>query len=312
MKPNLRILIPLPVIALIIIGAGGCSSSATSPTAPSAATRGATIQGTLQAAAAASSDELTAFSSAGGIKVTVVGTNLSTTTDGSGRFVLEGVAGGSATLRFQGQGIDGTIELGGLVEGQTLTITVRVSGSRPQLVSPSSPASPSPSPSGNKVELDGNVESVTPPSLKVAGRTVVTNADTKIKRGDQTITLGDVNVGDRVEVEGISQSDGSVLASKITVENDENGDQNQNDEQVDFSGHVDSISAPILVVSGRKVVTNGSTRIRRGDKTVTLGDLKIGDKVEVQGTGQADGSVLASKIKVEDGGDDENDDGEDS
>jgi hypothetical protein len=317
MKSDLRVLVSLPALALLL-GAAGCSSSATSPASPSAATRGATIQGTVQTGAAASSAELSAFSTAGGIKVTVVGTELSATTDSSGRFVLQGVAGGSATLRFQGQGIDGAIELGGLVEGQTLTITVRVSGSRPELVSPAlpaSPASPSPSPTaspaGNKVEFDGSVESVTPPSLKVSGRIVVTNAETRIKRSGQAITLADVKVGDKVEVEGTSQADGSVLASKIKVENDENDDDNQNDEQIDFSGHIDSITPPTLMVSGRKVVTNGSTRIRRGDKTVSLADLKVGDKVEVEGTKQADNSVLASKIKVEDGGDDEND-GDDS
>jgi len=308
MKAALRVLVSLPVIALIL-SAVGCSSSATSPTSPSAATRGATIQGTVQTGAAASSAELTAFSTAGGIQVTVVGTSLSTTTDSAGRFTLQGVAGGSATLRFQGQGIDGTIELGGLVEGQTLTITVRVSGSRPELVSPSSPtASPTPPPAGNEVEFGGTVDSITPPSLKVSGRTVVTNADTRIKRGDRSVALTDLTVGDKVEVEGRQQADGSVLASKIKVEDNDDEDQNE----VEFKGSIESITPPTLMVSGRKVMTNGSTRIRRGDKTVTLADLKVGDKVEVAGTRQADGSVLASKIKVEDQKDGENDDGEDS
>lgn len=299
MKADLRVLVSLPALALLL-GAAGCSSSATSPTAPSAPVRGATIQGTVQTAATGSSAELSAFSTAGGIKVTVVGTSLSTTTDGSGRFVLQGVAGGSATLRFQGQGIDGTIELGGLVEGQTLTITVRVSGSRPELVSPSSPA-------GKKVEFEGSVESVTPPTLMVSGRKVVTNGDTRIKRSDHAISLGDLKPGDKVEVEGTTQADGSVLASKIKSEDDEDEDA----DEVEFKGTIESITAPTLMVSGRKVVTNGSTRIRRGDKTVGLTDLKPGEKVEVEGTRQADNSVLASKIKVEDG-DDDHDDGDDN
>jgi len=299
MKVALRALVSLPVIALII-SAVGCSSSSTSPTAPSPGAAGATIQGTVQTGATASSAELSAFSTAEGIKVSVVGTSLSTTTDGSGRFVLAGVAGGSVTLRFQGQGIDGTLELGGLVAGQTLTITVQVSGSKPRLVSPSSPASPTPTPSpGGKVELEGTVESVTPPSLKVSGRIVMTNADTKIKRDDRTITLADVKVGDKVEVQGAAQADGSVLATKIKVEDDEN-DDNQGENEVDFQGTIQSITPPTLMVSGRMVVTNGSTRIRSGDKTIALTDLKPGEKVEVEGTKQADGSVLASKIKVED------------
>src|SRR2546427_1909910 len=118
MKPPLRPLISLPVIALII-GAIGCSSSATSPPSPSPSS-GATIQGTVQTAATGSSAELSAFSTAGGIKVTVVGTSLSTTTDGSGRFVLQGVAGGTPPFAFRGKGTAGPTELGGLVEAQTL------------------------------------------------------------------------------------------------------------------------------------------------------------------------------------------------
>lgn len=305
MKAALRALIWLPAVA-VVIGAVGCSSSASSPTAPSPAAAGATIQGTVQTGATASSAELSAFSTAGGIKVSVVGTSLSTTTDAAGRFVLAGVSGGSATLRFQGQGIDGTIELSGLVEGQTLTITVRVSGSKPQLVTPSSPASPSPSPSpqGKKVEFEGTVEAVGASSLTVSGHVFLVNAGTKIKRDDHTIALADVKVGDKVEGEGVVQADGSVLATKIKVENDED-DDNQGENEVDFKGTIDSITPPTLVVSGRKVMTNGSTRIRNGDKTVALTDLKPGQKVEVEGIAQTDGSVLASKIKVEDGGDDD-------
>ena len=305
MKATLRTL-SLPAIA-VVIGAVGCSSSATSPTAPSPTSAGATIQGTVQTGTAASSAELSAFSTAGGIKVTVVGTSLSTSTDPAGRFVLAGVAGGSATLRFQGQGVDGTIDVSGLVEGQTLTITVQLAGSKPRLVTPASPASPAPTPSptGKKVEIEGTVGAVGASSVTVSGHVLLVNADTKIKRDDRTIALADLKMGDKVEVDAVTEADGSLLATRIKVEDN---DDNDNDNEVDFKGTIESITAPNLMVSGRKVVTNGSTRIRSDDKTITLGDLKAGEKVEVEGTTQTDGSVLASKIKVEDGGDDEHDD----
>jgi hypothetical protein len=160
------------------------------------------------------------FSTGGGINVTLVGSTLSTTTDSSGRFVLQGVAAGNAVLRFQGKGVDATVGLSGLVEGQTLTITVQVSGSQAELVSPT----------GEEVDLSGTVESVTPPSLKVSGRTIVTNAATKIKRGDQTIALASLKVGDKVEVEGTSQPDGRVLASKIKVEGSGDGEQDDGED----------------------------------------------------------------------------------
>src|SRR4029079_19331682 len=81
------------------------------------------------------------------------------------------------------------------------TIEGTLSGSRPELVSPDSPACPSPS-AGQKIEFSGTVESIAPLGITVAGRTVVTNADTRIKRSGQAITLGDITVGMKVEVEG--------------------------------------------------------------------------------------------------------------
>ena len=303
MSANLRALVSLPVAALML-GAAGCSSSASSPTSPAAPGRGATIQGTVETGAGASAAEVAAFSAAGALKVTLVGTGLSTTTDASGRFTLQGVTGSRATLRFQGAGTDATIELGGLVEGQTLTITVRVSGSQAVLVSPSSRG---PGPTGTKVEFEGTVESVTPPTLKVSGRVVVTNADTRIKRGDRTITLADLKPTDKVEVEGLQQADATILAIKIKLEDDQD-DEDQNEQEVEFKGLIDSVSPPNLVVAGRPVTTNASTRIRRGDQTVPLSNLKPREKVEVKGVRQPSGTILASRIKVEDDKNDDDDD----
>src|SRR3954463_14258518 len=60
------------------------------------------------------------------LSISVVGTQLSTRTDASGRFSLSGLAPGSAVLRFQAQGIDSTLHLSGLVPKQTMRISVRV------------------------------------------------------------------------------------------------------------------------------------------------------------------------------------------
>ncbi|MCI0636220.1 MAG: DUF5666 domain-containing protein, partial [Actinobacteria bacterium] len=68
----------------------------------------------------------------------------------------------------------------------------------------------------------------------------------------------------------------------------------------EFTGSIDSIGSSSLVVAGRTVVVDGSTRIMNGDSEITLLDLVIGATVEVKGSAQTDGSVLAKKIKVED------------
>ena len=59
-------------------------------------------------------------SSVSGLRVSITGTALQTTTDGSGRFTLSGVPSGRVELRFEGSGIDARLELEGLQSGQTL------------------------------------------------------------------------------------------------------------------------------------------------------------------------------------------------
>ena len=228
-----------------VVGAG-CGSGATSPTAalpldqPRA--QGATIAGTVNGGVSSSATATRSSSaSAAGIRVSIEGTGLVTTTVGGGRFVLNGVPSGKVSLRFQGPGIDARLEISGLSDGQVLTLNVRVSGSDAEIeTEPSSGPSPSPSPSaspspgdddGDEVEFKGTVESVTPPSLMVSGRSVRTDASTKIKRDDETIALSDIKVGENVEVEGTSVAGSTeVLARKIKVDDDESNDDDSDDD----------------------------------------------------------------------------------
>jgi hypothetical protein len=290
-----------------------CGSDS-SPAGPSPASlSNATIRGTVSAGSAAASSLGHALASPGSdVRVSVVGTSLATSTDGSGRFVLSGVPSGTVTLRFEGQGIDARLQLSGLSPGQVLTIDVQVAGSRAEVVNPVASPSPSPSPSPgpeDDVEFRGSVESVTPPSLVVAGRTVMTDAGTRILDHDnQPIGLGDIPVGSFVEVEGSTQADGSVLASKIKLEDGEDDDDS---DEVEFTGVISSITPPSLVVDGRTVLTDGSTHIDGKGDVHSLSDLSVGMTVEVEGTLQSDSSVLARRIKVEDDDDDDDEDEDD-
>ena len=67
---------------------GANDASAGSGGAPASSAKSATIQGTLRSSAAAGD---VSASSMGGIKVSVVGTSIQVTTDGSGQFTLTGV-----------------------------------------------------------------------------------------------------------------------------------------------------------------------------------------------------------------------------
>ena len=231
---SLPYLLALAVSAVSFACGGGSASvtgandtQASRSPSPSQSVKGATIQGTLRSAAAAGDVSASSDASAasmGGIKVSVVGTSIQVTTDGSGQFTLTGIPAGNAQLRFQGKGLDALLTISGLAAGQTLTLTFQVNGS-----------------------------SVT--------------------------EVGDDNGGHG---------------------NDDNGDDDQGQKQVEFDGSISSLSP--LTIAGRHVTTNSSTRyFGSHHASVPASDvLKVGNKVEVDGQQQADKSVLASKIQLED------------
>ena len=277
----------------------GTETTASSPAVAAPAST-ATIAGTLLSSdGAARTGDVGTLSKAGGIRVTVSGTSLEATTDDDGRFTLGGVTpGGRVVLRFEGSGIDARLEIEGLVAGQTLTITVSVSGATASMVHPDDDS--------EDVEFKGYVESVGTTSLMVAGRMVTVDDMTEILGNDgHAIVLSDVPVGAYVEVEGRMQADGSVLAKKIELEDGDN--------EVEFKGYVESVGTTSLMVAGRMVTVDDMTEILSHDgHPIMLSEIPVEAYVEVEGRMQADGSVLAWKIELEDDGhDDGHDDGDD-
>ncbi len=284
---------------LLALGAAACGSGSmtSSPTGPASATSaGATIQGTLVTGAAAAQAGVPHASGTSGIRVSITGTNLATSTDGAGRFVITGVPSGAAELHLQGPGLDARLTITGLAAGQTLTVTVRASGSSASLESDDDGQD-------HEAELGGAIQSIdlATGSLMVAGRKVVTNANTRIIGDhDTTLAFKGLKVGENVQVEGTTQADQSLLARKIKLQ-DREGDDNE----VELEGTIQSINpGGSLVVAGRSVLTDGQTRIRGDqDKPLTLADLKTGQKVEVKGVAQGT-AVLARTIDVTDSHDD--------
>lgn len=286
-KPYLLL---LGVALAATAAACGGSSSVSGPDAPPAAAPApaATIAGTVVSSAGASGD--VAASTVAGLRVSATGTSLQTTTDGAGRFSLSGVPSGRVELRFQGSGVDARLEVDGLQPGQTLSLTVRVSGSSASKVDDS----------GGEVELRARVESVGVTSLVVGGRTVLVSASTQVlDRSNLPIPLSAIRVGDFVEAEGYPQADGSVLAKKVKLEDGED-DGHDDGADVEFRGTIGSTSP--LIVAGRPVSTDAATRyLGRRNETLTAAQvLVVGNLVEVEGHSQAGGSVLAKKIKLED------------
>ena len=109
-------------VALAAAGCGGSSAVTGSETEASVApvSGAAVVQGTVTGAGAS-------------LQVGVVGTPLVTAVDDEGQFVLSGVPAGTATLKFEGTGVDTRLSVPGLQDGLVTSITVQLSGGSAQL-----------------------------------------------------------------------------------------------------------------------------------------------------------------------------------
>jgi Domain of unknown function (DUF5666) len=303
-----RLLLTGLAVALAAAGCGG-KGSVTGPdeaTAPG----NAVLQGGIVGAgfSASSTGYLHALSSGSGMRVSVVGTTLSTEADEEGRFLMSGLPPGSATLRFEGNGVDARLGVSGLVDGQVLSIEVHVSGSSAELG-----GSPTCTPSA-ETYFSGSLESLSGTRLVVAGRTVDASEVRKVWRGDRRIGLADLLVGEKVKVWGTLRGDGVVMADEIVALTTEGASGGMT--WVTFSGTIESVRAssldlhfnpngsyPTLVVKGVTVTTSAETKLRRSDgSTLAPGDIKVGQKADVEGWKRTDGVVKAEKLTVEGAG----------
>src|SRR5467141_4535259 len=85
----------------------------------------------------------------------------------------------------------------------------------------------------------------------------------------------------------------SISGTRVTEHNEQT--------ETEFEGTVDAIDGMVITVAGRKVAVTDATKIRKDDDAVaTFADLVLGTPVEVEGTLNADGSVTATEISIED------------
>ena len=127
--------------------------------------------------------------------------------------------------------------------------------------------------------------------LTVDTTTVRTSSSTSVKRRGDFQTLDALKVGQSLHVIGTRRADGSLDARLIEIDDDAEGGE------FEIEGSMGGLkgTCPSLTfgVNGFSIVTNASTIF---DGTA-CGDFKNGNKVQVKGTKQANGSVLATRVK---------------
>ena len=308
-------------IGFVLIGLiatlAACSRNMT--TSPSSSggpgASGATIAGSVLGGGSSST---TSSSTGGGITVTVVGTNVMSTVDNNGHFTLTGVpGGGDVQLHFSGNGVNGTVTISSVQSTDNFTITVTLNNTSATLNSDSRQNNNNQGNNGNgnpsepQQQIEGLITAIPPTtpagSFTVAGTTVQTNASTIFVQDDTPKKFTDLKVGLRVHVKGNPTATG-FLATRVELQ------VGENDNEAEVSGKIVSRTgtAPnlTLVVGTTTVHTNASTVFGSGgDATssdndggtpLTFASLVVGLAIQVEGTRQADGSILATKISRED------------
>jgi hypothetical protein len=149
------------------------------------------------------------------VTVKVVGTNISTTTNGQGQFTLRGVPPGEVRLEFSGRGGSGTISMSDVQVDEEIRISVALNGTNVRV---DSEARSKRGGDGNRVsqsELGGAVSELTGtcPNVSFTIRTIKVNTS-EITRFED-ITCAAIEDGTEVEVTGTRLADGSITAAKV-------------------------------------------------------------------------------------------------
>ncbi|MBF8265161.1 MAG: hypothetical protein HW384_1025 [Dehalococcoidia bacterium] len=137
-------------------------------------------------------------------------------------------------------------------------------------------------------EVNGTAGNITSTNITVGNKTLIIDSNTKIK--------GNLVSGSSIEIKAIIQDDGTLLATKIHVKNNEghkqNGNSDSDGDDNEISGTIQSLSNnnTSMVINGQTVLINQATKIK--------GQLAVNARAEVEVVQQQDGSLLATKIEI--------------
>jgi hypothetical protein len=156
---------------------------------------------------------------------------------------------------------------------------------------------------GHEDRVVGFVSAKFADTLTVNGITVAGGPGVVIRHGNRTLTMADIQVGDHIQARG-TMNGTTLVATEIKVE-DTGNDNDENENQAELKGTVSAFSgaatcpATTFTIGTTKVTTSATTVF----DDVTCATLANGAIVEVEGTKQADGSILATKVEGEAGPD---------
>lgn len=174
----------------------------------------------------------------------------------------------------------------------------------PATITPGSPVTSTP-PSSVKVEVEGTIASIAGSSITVNSQSILVLASAVIRHGSRQFSFSDLQVGDRVHVRA-SHNGTQLEASEVKLQNPAGGDADDDDEddkpyapEVEIQGTISLLTgacpAIAFTVGTTKVKTGTATKFKDG----TCAAIRNGNRVEVKGTPQTDGILLAAVVEVD-------------
>jgi hypothetical protein len=155
---------------------------------------------------------------------------------------------------------------------------------------------------GGNVRIAAPVEAVDTTNNRVTllGLPVQVNALTVVKDSSQTavrnFSVGNIVVGDRLEIRGFVNGQDTIVASRLERQNP--------DDEVSLQGPVGTINTSNLTILGLVAQTEEQTEFEdANDNPLTAADffaqVQVGDLVKAKGILQNDGSILAEEVELE-------------
>jgi hypothetical protein len=177
-------------------------------------------------------------------------------------------------------------------------------------------------------ELKGPIDSIGDDYIIVAETSVFVTEGTRIIGDDEeNLSLSDLVAGMMVRVNSVVRDSGELVATKVKVLDGESDDKDDDDDQDDdedddhsddrhedfeLEGEIESLGENSLVVSEKQVFVTEDTRILDGHEDELLfSELEVGMRVEVHVITRENGELIATKVRVENGGDDSDNDEKD-
>jgi hypothetical protein len=122
-------------------------------------------------------------------------------------------------------------------------------------------------------------------------KSIAVTSSTTYTQAGATVSKSAVAVGDRIVAQGTVDTSGNFTATSVTIQ------------PATVRGTVQSKTSSTIVVSANgttaTVNVNASTRyVVRGQTNPTLANIAVGDRIAVQGTRNADGSITAALVQA--------------